>query len=93
MREIYRANALEMMHAILKDMNGVQEFINKGDDNSAEKIYLDVISKNKYMYQAYYNLGVFYIQTKRQEKAKNIFSKMLNINPNDEQVKQLYNSL
>ena len=45
------------------------------------------------MYEAYYNLGFLYLQTNRQNKAKEIFEKMLKINPNDEQIKQLLNSL
>ena len=45
------------------------------------------------MYQAYYNLGILYLQTNRKEKAKERFNQMLNINPNDEQIKKVYYSL
>ena len=40
------------------------------------------------MIEAYYNLGVLYFNMNRQEKAREIFAKLLEINPNDEQVKQ-----
>ena len=93
MKETYKENASQIMKSMLKDMSRAQEFMNKGDNISAEKIYLDVISKNKYMYEAYYNLGILYLQTNRQKIARDIFSQMLNINPNDEQVKHIYNSL
>ena len=93
MKETYKENASQIMKFILKDMSKAQEFINKGDNDSAEKIYLDVISKNKYMYEAYYNLGILYLQTNRQKVAKDIFRQMLNINPNDKQIVQLLNSL
>ena len=93
MREKYKENASEVMKSLLKDMYKAQEFINNGDNNLAEKKYLSIISKDKYMYQAYYNLGILYLQTNRKEEAKDIFSKMLNINPNDEQVIKLLNGL
>ena len=93
MKETYKENASEVMKSILECMDNAQEFINKGDDNSAEKIYLSIISKNKYMYQAYYNLGFLYMQSNKRENAKDIFSKILNINPNDEQIRKIYNSL
>ena len=91
--EMYKDDASETMKSLLKDMDKAQEFTNKGDNNSAEKIYLSVISKNKYMYQAYYNLGILYLQTNKRENAKDMFRKILNINPNDEQIKKIYNSL
>ena len=81
------------MKSLLRDMDKAQEFVNKGENDSAEKMYLDIISKNKYMYQAYYNLGILYLQTDRKEKAKEIFIKMLDITPNDEQIKKVYYSL
>ena len=93
MRETYKNDASEVMKLLLNDIDKAREFVNKGDTNSAEKLYLSVISKNKYMYQAYYNLGILYLQTNRKEEAKDIFSKMLNINPNDEQVIKLLNGL
>ena len=93
MNENYKNDASEVMKFILNDMDKAQEFVNKGDTNSAEKIYLSVISKNKYMYQAYYNLGFLYMQSNKRENAKDIFSKILNINPNDEQIRKIYNSL
>ena len=93
MNETYKNDASEVMKFILNNMDKAQEFVNKGDTNSAEKIYLSVISKNKYMYQAYYNLGFLYMQSNKREKAKDIFSKILNINPNDEQIRKIYNSL
>ena len=93
MRDNYKDNTPKEMKIILNNMIKSQEFINKKDYDSAEKIYLDIISKNKYMYEAYYNLGFLYLQTNRQNKAKEIFEKMLKINPNDEQIKQLLNNL
>ena len=90
---IKSVDASEVMKSLLKDMYKAQEFINNGDNNLAEKKYLSIISKDKYMYQAYYNLGILYLQTNRKEEAKDIFSKMLNINPNDEQVIKLLNGL
>ena len=93
MKEIYKDYATEQMKIILNDMNRAQEFIKKGDNNSAETIYLNIISKNKYMYEAYYNLGILYLQTNRQIEAKKVFNKILEINPNDEQIQQLLNSL
>ena len=93
MRETYKENASEIMKSLLANMDSSQEFIKNGDNGSAEKIYLSVIDKNKYMYQAYYNLGILYLQTNRREKAKEIFNQMLDINPNDEQIKQLLNDL
>jgi tetratricopeptide (TPR) repeat protein len=89
MEDTYKKEASKVMRASLKDMNKAQEFIHKGDNASAEKIYLSIISKNKYMYQAYYNLGILYLQTDRREKAKEIFSKILDINPNDEEVRKI----
>ena len=93
MQETYVENASEIMKSILNDMDKAQEFVAKGDNDSAEQLYLSVISKNKYMYQAYYNLGILYLQTNRKEKAKERFNQMLNINPNDEQIKKVYYSL
>ena len=93
MKETYKNDASKIMKSLLNDMVKAQEFINKGDNDSAEKIYLSVISKNKYMYQAYYNLGMLYLQINSQTKAKDIFSKMLIINPNDKQILQLLNGL
>ncbi len=89
MKETYKDNASEVMRSLLKEMNKAQDFINKGDNNSAKQIYLSVISKNKYMYEAYYNLGILYLQTNRQIEAKDIFNKILEMNPNDEQIKQI----
>ena len=91
MQEMYKDNASKIMKSLLNDMNKAQEFINKGENDSAEKVYLNIISKNKYMYQAYYNLGILYLQTDRKEKAKEIFDKILKINPNDEKVKDILN--
>ena len=93
MQETYKENASKIMKNILGDMDKAEFFLKKGDINSAEKIYLSVISKNKYMYEAYYNLGYLYLQTNRLTEAKKIFSKILEINPNDEQIKQFINSL
>lgn len=84
----YKENSSKVMQSILRDMNKAGEFLNKGDSSSSEKIYLDVISKNKYMIEAYYNLGVLYFNMNKQEKAREIFAKLLEINPNDEQAKQ-----
>ena len=89
MKETYKDNASEVMRSLLKEMNKAQDFINKGDNNSAKQIYLSVISKNKYMYEAYYNLGILYLQTNRSSNANKIFEKILKINPNDEQIKQI----
>ena len=93
MRETYKNDASEVMKLLLNDIDKAREFVNKGDTNSAEKLYLSVISKNKYMYQAYYNLGLLYLQMNKRESAKDVFNKMLEINPNDEQIKKIYNSL
>ena len=93
MKKTYENDASEVMNLLLIDMDKAREFINKGDNNSAEKIYLSVISKNKYMYEAYYNLGILYLQTNRRDEAKKIFSKMLDISPNNEQIRNIYNSL
>ena len=93
MKETYKDNASEVMRSLLKEMNKAQDFINKGDNNSAKQVYLSVISKNKYMYEAYYNLGILYLQTNRQIEAKDIFNKILEMNPNDEQIKQILLSL
>ena len=41
------------------------------------------------MYEAYYNLGILYLQTNRSSNANKIFEKILKINPNDEQIKQI----
>ena len=38
-------------------------------------------------------LGFLYLQTNRQNKAKEIFEKMLKINPNDETSRKLLDSL
>ena len=89
MQECYKDSASKEMKFLLKEMNNAQEYINKKDYDSAEKIYLDIISKNNYMYEAYYNLGFLYLQTNRQVEAKNIFNKILEINPNDEQIRQI----
>ena len=89
MKETYKDNASEVMRSLLKEMNKAQDFINKGDNNSAKQVYLSVISKNKYMYEAYYNLGILYLQTNRSSNANKIFEKILKINPNDEQIKQI----
>ena len=93
MEETYKENASKTMKFLLEDMDKAQEFTNKGDTNSAEKLYLSIISKNKYMYQAYCNLGILYMQSNKREKAKDIFIKVLNINPNDGQIRKFYNSL
>ena len=92
-KEIYKNNASIMMKSFFKDMNKAQEFINKGDNNSAEKIYLSIISKDKYMYEAYYNLGFLYLNTNRPKESRKIFDEMLKINPNDKQIKQFIYSL
>ena len=81
------------MKSFFKDMNKAQEFINKGDKNSAEKIYLSIISKNKYMYEAYYNLGFLYLNINRPKESRKIFDEMLKINPNNKQIKQFIYSL
>ena len=93
MKETYKEESAKIMSSLLKEMDKAQESINKGDNNSSEKIYLDIIKKNKYMYEAYYNLGILYLQTNRQVEAKNIFNKILEINPNDEQIMQILLSL
>ena len=93
MEDNYKDNASKVMRSILKDIRNAQENINKGDNISAEKIYLSVISKNKYIYEAYYSLGFLYLQTNRQNDAKKIFNKILEINPNDEQISQILLSL
>ena len=93
MKETYKEESAKIMSSLLKEMDKAQESINKGDNNSSEKIYLDIIKKNKYMYEAYYNLGILYLQTNRQVEAKNIFNKILEINPNDEQIRQILLSL
>ena len=92
-KEIYKNNASIMMKSFFKDMNKAQEFINKGDKNSAEKIYLSIISKNKYMYEAYYNLGFLYLNINRPKESRKIFDEMLKINPNNKQIKQFIYSL
>ena len=61
MEDNYKDNASKVMRFILKDIRNAQENINKGDNISAEKIYLSVISKNKYIYEAYYSLGFLYL--------------------------------
>ena len=93
MEETYKDNASKIMRSSLKEINKAQESIKKGDNISAEHIYLNIIKKNKYMYEAYYNLGILYLQTNRQVEAKNIFNKILEINPNDEQIRQILLSL
>ena len=89
MREVYKDNAPQVMKYLLKEINKAQEFIKHGDNNSAEQIYLDILSKNKYMYDVYYKLGFLYLQTNRQVESKNIFNKILEINPNDEQIRKI----
>ncbi len=93
MKETYKEDAQKVMRSLLKEMNKAQNFISKGDNNSAEHIYLSIILKNKYMYEAYCNLGILYLRTNRQIEAKKIFDKVLEINPNDEQIKQILVSL
>ena len=93
MQESYKDNASTVMKSILNEMDNAQEYINKKDNVSAEKIYLDIISKNKYMYEAYYNLAIMYLQINRKDRAKEIFEKMLKINPNDETSRKLLDSL
>ena len=93
MQENYKENASLIMKNILDDMDNADILFKNGDNNSAEKIYQSVILKNKYMYEAYCNLGYLYLQTNRLTEAKKIFSKILEINPNDEQIKQFINSL
>ena len=89
MKENYKEEASKVMKSLLKEMSDAQKKINEGDNNSAEKIYLSIISQNKYMYEAYYNLGFLYLQTNRSSNANKIFEKILKINPNDEQIKQI----
>ncbi len=93
MQETYKENASTIMKSLLEEMDKAENFLKTGDNNSAEKIYLSVISKNEYMYEAYYNLGSLYLQTNRPDEAKKIFGKILEINPNDDQIKQIYFSL
>ena len=93
MQENYKENASTVMKSILNEMDKAQEYMDKKDNFSAEKIYLDIISKNKYMYEAYYNLAIIYLQINRKDKAKEIFEKMLEINPNDETSRELLHGL
>ncbi|MBR0519172.1 tetratricopeptide repeat protein, partial [bacterium] len=89
MQETYKKEAPQVMIELLKEMNNAEEFFKKGDNKSAENIYLYIISKNKYICEAYYKLGILYLQTNRQNKAKDIFNKILEINPNDDQIRQI----
>ena len=92
-QETYKEDAPKVMKLLLEDMNKAEKEIKNNDYDSAEKIYLSIISKNEYMYLAYKNLGILYLNTNRQDKARDIFGKMLEINPNDEQVRQILLSL
>ncbi len=89
MKETYKEDAPQVMRELLKEMNKAEEFIKKGDNKSAENIYLSIISKNKYICEAYYNLGFLYLRINRQIEANKIFNKILEINPNDDQIKQI----
>ena len=88
MQNVYKEKASHIMRSLLDDMDKAEDFIKKGDNKSVEEIYLSIISKNEYMYVAYKNLGVLYLQTNRQDKAKDIFMKMLKINPNDNEIRR-----
>ena len=89
MKENYKEKASEIMHMFFVDINRAISFSKKGNYEYGERILEFVISRNKYMIQAYYNLGILYLQTNRKEKAKQVFDKILEINPNDEKAKDM----
>ena len=60
---------------------------NKLDE--AEKIYLFVIDRNKYIGNAYLSLGHIYLRTNKSDKALNILNRALKINPYDEKAKDM----
>ena len=89
MKENYKDMASNIMHMFFVDINRAISFSKEGNYEYGEKILVSVISRNKYMIQAYYNLGILYLQTNRKEKAREIFDKILEINPYDDKAKAM----
>lgn len=87
MENKYKDNAFNEMNNISRDMIKGASLINSNKLDEAEKIYLSVLERDKYIYNAYSNLGLIYIKTGKKDKAVNILNNALEINPNDEKIK------
>ena len=86
MEHKYKDKAFEEMTNISKDMIKCAELLQYDKLEEAEKIYLSIIERDKYIYNAYSNLGLIYIKMSNHDKANAILQKALEINPNDEKV-------
>ena len=81
----------------LKDISVDELWEDKSDEevafNSAVNYYLKAIEIDKKNYHAYNNLGILYKAFDWHDKAKECFEKSLEINPEQENIKELLKDL
>ena len=91
--KIYKDRAGIEIKYCLKQMFLANNYLLKDDFLKAEKIYCEIIEKDKYMFEAYFKLGEIYLKTNRLKEAKNIYEKLLLITPSDKNVADFLNYL
>ena len=89
MENKYCKNAFDEMKKISVDMSTATSMVKSNKLDEAEKIYLSVIDRNKYILNAYLSLGYIYLRMNNREKALNILNRALEINPYDEKAKDM----
>ena len=89
MENKYGKNAFDEMKKISVDMATATSMVKSNKLDEAEKIYLSVINRNKYILNAYLSLGYIYLRINDREKALNILNRAFDINPYDEKVKDM----
>ena len=91
--KIYKDRAGIEIKYFLKQMFNANNYLLKNDFLKAEKIYCEIVEKDKYMFEAYFKLGEIYLKTNRLKEAKNIYEKLLLITPSDKNVGDFLNYL
>lgn len=93
MNKKYGDDSKIKMRYFLKEMYTANQALFNKDFENAEKKYLDIIDKDKYMFDAYFKLIEVYIKTNKFDEAKNICKKLLLIIPLDKKANSFLNYL